>query len=107
LELIDEFIVRPVVKYFQQHPDELGGVLIAPDHFTNHSQEVGRLKRIEVHSLDPVPFALWNGHERDAALYYSEDDVLVGKYAAEPVSHLDLLQLLGVEQSSKYKTKVC
>jgi len=105
LEKIDEFIVGPVVKYFQTRPDELGGVLIAPDHFTNYVPNIHEKKRVEVHSADPVPFALWNGTERDAARYYSEDDVMLGAYASPPVSHLDLLTLLGVARHSKYKTK--
>ena len=105
LEQIDEFIVGPILKYFQEHPDELGGMFIAPDHFTNYAPDIREKKRMEVHSSDPVPFALWNGHDRDATRYYSEDDVRIGKYASPPVSHLELLQLMGVAQVSKYKTK--
>jgi len=105
LERIDEFIVGPIVKYFQDHADELGGVMIVPDHYTNYVTNVEEKKRMDVHSADPVPFALWNGRERDATRYYSEDDVLVGQYASPTISHLDLLQLLGVAQVSKYKTK--
>jgi hypothetical protein len=48
-----------------------------------------------------VPFALWNGWEHDDTRYYNEDDVLVGKYAQEPISHLDLLQLLGVRTANR------
>ena len=98
LEMIDHFIVRPVVQYFRHHMDELGGVMIAPDHFTNCSTEARRLKRGAVHSSHPVPFALWNGRERDAARYYTEDGVLDGKFAAEPISHLELTRVLGVKR---------
>jgi 2,3-bisphosphoglycerate-independent phosphoglycerate mutase len=101
LENIDEYIVGPVLKYFEQHSDELGGVLIAPDHFTNYVPNIEEKRRIDVHSADPVPFALWNGRERDAARYYSEDDVLIGKYASPPVSHLDLLRLMGVAREQQ------
>lgn len=107
LERIDEFIVGPVIKYFQDNPEELGGIVIAPDHFTNYVPDSQQMKRIDVHSADPVPFAMWNGRERDAARYYSEDDAVIGKYASPTVSHLDLLQLLGVAEGFKYQTKVC
>lgn len=105
LEKIDEFIVGPIIEYFQDHPDELGGVLVAPDHFTNYIPNIQEKRRMDVHSADPVPFALWNGRDRDATRYYSEDDVLVGKYVSPVVSHLDLLELMGVMQVSKYKAK--
>ena len=98
---IDEYIVGPVLKYFEQHSDELGGVMIVPDHFTNYVPNLEEKRRIDVHSADPVPFALWNGRERDAARYYSEDDVLIGKYASPAVSHLDLLRLLGVAREQQ------
>jgi 2,3-bisphosphoglycerate-independent phosphoglycerate mutase len=101
LENIDEYIVGPVLKYFEQHSDELGGVMIVPDHFTNYVPNLEEKRRIDVHSADPVPFALWNGRERDAARYYSEDDVLIGKYASPAVSHLDLLRLLGVAREQQ------
>jgi 2,3-bisphosphoglycerate-independent phosphoglycerate mutase len=103
LEMIDEFIVRPVVNYFQRHRAQLGGVMVAPDHFTNCLPETASLKRIETHSIHPVPFALWNGRERDAVQAYSEDDVLIGKYASSPVNHLELLKILGVRARACYQ----
>jgi hypothetical protein len=45
--------------------------------------------------------ALWNGWEHDDTRYYNEDDVLVGKYAQEPISYLDLLQRLGVRTANR------
>ena len=103
LEELDKFIVRPVVEYFQSHPDELGGVMIVPDHYTNHTAASGDNTRVEAHSSHPVPFALWNGRERDEARYYSEDDVLLGKYAQEPINHLELLRALGVWSADREK----
>ena len=99
LEMIDHFIVRPVVEYFQAHREELGGVMIVPDHYTNHAGVGNHHKRVDIHSAHPVPFALWNGHECDAARYYSEDDALEGKYGASPINHLQLLRILGVQKS--------
>ena len=96
LEMIDEFIVRPVVNYFQRHSAQLGGVMVVPDHFTNYLPETASLKRMETHSIHPVPFALWNGREHDAVQAFSEDDVLIGKYASPPANHLELLKILGV-----------
>ncbi|HYY42636.1 MAG TPA: hypothetical protein VE775_07865, partial [Pyrinomonadaceae bacterium] len=65
LEMIDAHVVRPVVEYFQRNEAELGGVMLVPDHYTNHAAVAANSKRIEIHSIHAVPFVLWNGHERD------------------------------------------
>jgi 2,3-bisphosphoglycerate-independent phosphoglycerate mutase len=103
LEELDKFIVHPIVEYFQSEPEKLGGVMIVPDHYTNYAAAHNEKTRVEAHSAHAVPFALWNGWERDDARYYNEDDVLVGKYAQEPISHLDLLQILGVRSANREK----
>jgi 2,3-bisphosphoglycerate-independent phosphoglycerate mutase len=94
LEQIDYFIVGPIVEYFKAHPDELAGVMVVPDHYSNICPEHSNGKRSDIHSIEPVPFALWNGHEKDATLQFSEGDAINGKYASTPVSHLELLELL-------------
>lgn len=96
LEAIDRHIVGPVVEYFSRRPEELGGVMIAPDHYTNHSHESRRLSRSEAHSIHPVPFAVWNGRDRDEVQSFDEDSVREGLYGSSPVNHLDLLRVLGV-----------
>jgi 2,3-bisphosphoglycerate-independent phosphoglycerate mutase len=96
LEAIDRHIVRPVVEYFSRHPEELGGVMIAPDHYTNHSLESRRLSRTEAHSIHPVPFAVWNGRDRDEVQSFDEDAVRRGRYGNSARNHLELLRLLGV-----------
>ncbi|HSS79183.1 MAG TPA: hypothetical protein VLV54_20860 [Thermoanaerobaculia bacterium] len=93
LEAIDRHIVAPVIDYFRARPEELGGVLLAPDHYTNLL--IGNT-RAEAHSIDPVPFALWNGRDRDGVAVFTEDAMVAGHYAEPPVSHLRLLTLLGV-----------
>lgn len=98
LEMIDEFIVREIVNYFRFHPEQLGGVMIVPDHYTNLPASVSGQKRVDIHSIHPVPFALWNGRERDSVSAFSEDAVRAGKYASPPVSHLDLTTVLGLSQ---------
>lgn len=98
LEMIDEFIVREIVNYFRFHPEQLGGVMIVPDHYTNLPESVSGQKRVDIHSIHPVPFALWNGRERDGVSTFSEDAVRAGKYASPPVSHLDLTTVLGLSQ---------
>ena len=35
LEAIDRHIVGPVAEYFRERPEELGGVMVVPDHYTN------------------------------------------------------------------------
>ncbi|HKH45201.1 MAG TPA: hypothetical protein VKM72_11100 [Thermoanaerobaculia bacterium] len=99
LEAFDRDVVGPVVEYFRSRPDELGGVMVAPDHYTNHVLEG---QRALAHSLDPAPFCLWNGVDRDGVTAFDEDAVLAGRYGATPVSHLDLLGLLGVERTAAW-----
>ncbi|HVT17884.1 MAG TPA: hypothetical protein VHQ90_17110 [Thermoanaerobaculia bacterium] len=96
LEQIDFHIVRPVREHFLCRPERLGGVLVVPDHYTNSAPESGRGRRAAAHAADPVPFALWNGRDRDAARYFSEADAARAWAGRPAVSHLDLLRLLGV-----------
>ncbi len=96
IEEIDDKILRPVVTYFRKHPEQLGGVLVAPDHYTNHSAKERRRRRVQAHSLHPVPFSLWTGRARDATRWFGEREARRGRYGRPPVSHLDLLGLLGV-----------
>lgn len=100
LERLDEHIVQPVVKYFCQHRAELGGVMIAPDHYTNHSAQ-GQGSRGEAHSIEPVPFALWNDRDKDHIDHLGEDAARHGRYGGSPVSHLDLLRILGVAEARR------
>lgn len=94
LEETDRHVVGPVVRYFEEHPEQLGGVLVAPDHYTNVKPQQDGLRRMEVHSIDPVPFALWSGREVDGVERFDEDAAPAGRFGGEPVSHLRLLDLL-------------
>jgi 2,3-bisphosphoglycerate-independent phosphoglycerate mutase len=91
LEQIDRWIVSPVLSYFQKHLDEIGGLIIVPDHYSNIGLVEG--KRSDSHSLHSVPFAFWNNCDRDPCTEFHEDDVVRGKYR-KGISHLDLLSLL-------------
>jgi 2,3-bisphosphoglycerate-independent phosphoglycerate mutase len=93
IEQIDRFVLSPLIKYFQSRPGELGGLLVAPDHYTNLLIDG---IRAEAHSIDPVPFLLWNGRERDEVTRFDEESVRQGRYGSPAVSHLELLRLLGV-----------
>lgn len=93
IEQIDRFILHPLTKYFQFRSDQLGGVCVVPDHYTNLLN--GEI-RAEAHSIDPVPFLLWNGRERDEVARFEEESVRQGRYGSPAVSHLELLRLLGV-----------
>lgn len=98
IELIDQHIVGPVLQYFQRFPRRLGGIMVVPDHYTNcqpYLAETGR--RLSAHTADPVPFAVWNGRVQDASVAFSEMDAIGGCYGTAPVSHLDLLRILGIE----------
>ncbi|HJP95191.1 MAG TPA: hypothetical protein VJ875_24785 [Pyrinomonadaceae bacterium] len=98
IEMIDLFVVRQIVNYFRFHPEQLGGVMIVPDHYTNLPEHISGQRRADIHSKQPVPFALWNGSERDAVQTFCEDSVRAGKYGSPPVSHLDLTTVLGISQ---------
>jgi 2,3-bisphosphoglycerate-independent phosphoglycerate mutase len=93
LEAIDRHILGPLVEHFRVHPERLGGLMVVPDHYTNLM--LGPV-RAEAHSLHPVPFVLWNGRDRDEVSRFDEDSVRDGWFGATPVSHLDLLSILGV-----------
>lgn len=98
LEQIDLEIVQPVVQYFRQRPGALGSVVVIPDHYTNSSftgDGDHGARRVDAHSLDPVPFAIWDGRRCDEVDRFSEAAAAGGLYGAEPVSHLDLLGLMG------------
>jgi 2,3-bisphosphoglycerate-independent phosphoglycerate mutase len=93
LEAFDQHVLGPAVAWFRRHPEHLGGVMLAPDHYTNHRLGKGRA---EAHSLHPVPFSLWNGVESDGVQAFSEDEAAGIWQGREPMSHLDLLRILGV-----------
>lgn len=98
MEAIDEHILQPLVEHFQRHPEELGGVMLVPDHYTNVAARWRGSRRVETHSAHPVPFALWNGRDRDSVMAYGEDEARAGAFGASPINHLDLLGILGVRR---------
>lgn len=99
LQRIDRDIVRPILHWMQAHPDLIGGLLVAPDHYSNSAPAERGRPRHEIHSLEPVPFALWNARDRDDVSSFSEEWARRGRYGAVPVSHLRLLDLLGVRST--------
>jgi 2,3-bisphosphoglycerate-independent phosphoglycerate mutase len=104
LDRIDAEIVRPVIEYFHRHPGRLGSVMVVPDHYTNVRMADQDGVRAGAHSIDPVPFVLWNGRERDGVSTFDEDAVLAGRHGRRPLSHLLLLHLLGVMGSRTEET---
>lgn len=96
IEQIDAEVVRPVVEYFRARPDELGGVMVVPDHYTNSSPPRASMPRSDTHSTEPVPFSLWNGRVRDGVERFGEDHATGGLYAGAGLTHCDLLRVLGV-----------
>lgn len=98
IEQIDDKIVSPLIDYFLDNKDRIGGVMILPDHYTNTLKVDSNSKRIDSHSLHPVPFIIWNGRNKDATRHFSEDGVSNGYYSYPPISHLQALSILGVSQ---------
>jgi 2,3-bisphosphoglycerate-independent phosphoglycerate mutase len=98
LENIDTFIVKPAVEYFQKHPEHLGALSIAPDHYTNTGSfnRANGFKRQETHSIDPVPFACWNNKDIDSVQSFNEKSVLSGRNGPHPISSLDFLKIIGI-----------
>lgn len=95
IERTDAEVVGPVVEFFRKRPEELGGVMVVPDHYTNCSPDAGPVARSSVHSLHAVPFSLWNGRDRDAVSRFGEDAAVHGALAGAGLTHLDLLAVLG------------
>jgi 2,3-bisphosphoglycerate-independent phosphoglycerate mutase len=93
LEAIDRHVLGPIVEHFRARPEELGGLAVVPDHYTNLL--IGPM-RADAHSLHPVPFVIWNGHDRDGVTGFDETAVLHGRYGTRPVNHLELLPILGL-----------
>lgn len=91
LERIDEWIVGPILRFFQQHANVIGGIAILPDHYSNIYSYHG--KRSDIHSGHQVPFAIWNNRDRDRCVRFDEAEVSRGRYR-DGISHLDLLPLL-------------
>lgn len=96
IERTDEHVVGPVVDYFRARPVRLGAVMLLPDHYSNSSPEHAGAARSAIHSADPVPFALWNGRDRDGVTAFHEDAARDGRWARDGLTHLDLLGLMGI-----------
>lgn len=94
LEAIDELVVGPVVEYFLRNREELGGIAVLPDHHTNVFTRAQGERRVKAHSLDPVPFVLWNGAQKDPVDRFDEDSARRGMYAQASLTSLDLMELL-------------
>jgi len=94
IEQIDKHVVLRVIDYFKRNPAELGSVIVTIDHYTNTYLKKSASNRIESHSIDPVPFVVWNDVYKDDVTHFSEVDMLKGKYAEPPVNHLNLLDFM-------------
>lgn len=93
IEEIDRHVIGPIVEYFRSRTGELGSLMVTPDHYTNLL--LGST-RADAHSLHPVPFVVWNGRDKDGVTRFDEDSVREGRFGAQPISHLDLLRVLGI-----------
>ena len=92
LETSDNKILAPTIDYFKSNPEELGGILVTTDHFTN--LHAINLYRVEAHSADLVPFVIYDGKNSDDMLHFDEDSALRGHFGEKSVNHLDILKLL-------------
>ena len=92
LEQIDSKILSRIIKYFNENKDELGGILVTTDHYTNLTAIDS--SRVEAHSSHPVPFAIWNSNQTDDSQSFSEVGCKEGLYGENIVNHLNILNLL-------------
>jgi 2,3-bisphosphoglycerate-independent phosphoglycerate mutase len=95
IEQIDLHIVLPVLKYFNEYPDRLGGICIMPDHYTNTISAVKGHQRNQSHTAHPVPFAIWNNQSMDRSKAFTEKESSYGVWGSSPLNHLRLLSMLG------------
>ena len=65
IEQIDKHVVSRVIDYFKKNPAELGSIIVTTDHYTNTYLKKRNSDRIESHSIDPVPFVIWNSVHED------------------------------------------
>ncbi len=96
IEQIDKHILGPVFHLFRNETDELGSVMISPDHYTNINLLDYKDKRRDAHSVDPVPFVIWNDRIKDEVLTFSEKNAMNGCYK-EIINHCDLMDLMGIK----------
>jgi 2,3-bisphosphoglycerate-independent phosphoglycerate mutase len=99
IEHIDSLIVRPIFDWMRHYDGGSTGLLVMSDHYANSGPEGDGRPRSECHSIDPVPFSLWNGRDRDGVVAYGEDAARLGRYGSVPINHLRLLELIGVTSS--------
>ncbi|MDB4888859.1 MAG: 2,3-bisphosphoglycerate-independent phosphoglycerate mutase, archaeal form [Gemmatimonadetes bacterium] len=95
LERIDAELIKPVFQYLQASSGTDRRLMVTPDHYSNSAPTARAGTRREVHSLEPVPFAVWGG-PRDQVATFDEDAARGGRYGTVPTSHLDLLDLLDI-----------
>ena len=92
IEQIDSKIISRLIDYFNKNKEELGGMLITTDHYTNLNAI--NSSRLEAHSSHPVPFVIWNSNQVDESTSFSESGCQKGLYGKNIVNHLNILNLL-------------
>ena len=100
-ESIDKHIVKPILDYFNRNPKELGGISVTTDHYTNLFASNHR--RVEAHSIDQVPFAIFNGESKDTCNSFSEVSVRNFSKSIKVINHLDFLPLFINSKTNRRK----
>lgn len=97
IEQIDQHILKPIFKYFETFHEQLGSITVCPDHYTNIRIGENTSTRRDAHSIDPVPFIVWDGKQKDDINVFSENLAAMGRYGDMTYNHLDLLKLMGIK----------
>lgn len=94
IEQIDKFILGRIRSLLQTNPERVNSIVVCPDHYTNINLNNSGNKRRDAHSLEPVPFILWNNKIKDDVKSFSEKNAEKGYYNKVRYNHLDLLKLM-------------
>ena len=103
IEQIDKYILRPdTFGSCRQIPERLNYVIVVcPDHYTNINLSNFENKRRDAHSIEPVPFILWNNKIKDDVKSFSEKNAQKGYYSGFVYNHMDLLELMNFNRKER------
>lgn len=101
IEQIDKFILGPIRSVLETNPGRLNSVMVCPDHYTNINLGSLGNKRRDAHSMEPVPFILWNNKIKDNVTSFSEKNAQKGYYSGSVYNHMDLLELMNFNRKER------
>jgi 2,3-bisphosphoglycerate-independent phosphoglycerate mutase len=98
IEQIDQHILQPIANALKEQAYRINSVAVCPDHYTNIEAGNKEGTRREAHSMDPVPFIIWDNDRKDTAERFSERTALEGYFGEKVFNHLELLKMMKLGQ---------